>query len=143
MVAKREDDYQPGHPKRFDYDPESADAREWARINVHPRGERDFPVDHPKALDTPGNLNALVWEPGIDAINPQLETFTGRPPEMAAAAAEVTQAASAAAMESPAFTPVDAVLANAALAQKRKDLRVEVLTYEQTVEVLASLPHHA
>jgi hypothetical protein len=81
MTPVREDDFPPGHPARFDYKPESPEAQEWARLNIHPKGERDFPVDHPKAIDTPGNKNAQEWRPGVDPDRPELEPHSGRTPE--------------------------------------------------------------
>ena len=79
-----EQDFPKGHPKRFDYDPKSPEAIEWARVNIHPKGQRDFPVDHPKALDTKGNTNHLVYEAGVDPLHPELEAHTGATPEQAA-----------------------------------------------------------
>jgi hypothetical protein len=83
VIAER--DFPKGHPKAADYVPGSPDAVEWARINIHPKGERDFPVDHIKAVDTPGNTNALPIRPGLDPLHPELEEFTGATPEVAAA----------------------------------------------------------
>jgi hypothetical protein len=77
MPIPQEQDYPPGHPKRADYNPASPEAIEWARLNVHPLGERDWPVDHPKAVDTPGNLNAVVWQAGVDPFHPDREPFSG------------------------------------------------------------------
>ena len=79
-----EQDFPKGHPKRFDYDPKSPDAIEWARLHIHPKGERDFPVDHIKAVDTPGNANHLSWAPGFNPLQPELEAHTGATPEQAA-----------------------------------------------------------
>ncbi|HKC69974.1 MAG TPA: hypothetical protein VKB60_00060 [Terriglobales bacterium] len=138
MVHVNERDFPAGHPSSPDYNPQSAEAREWARLNVHPLGERDFPVDHPKAADTPGNLNRTVWRAGVDPLNPHLEEFTGRTPEQAAAVRELSVLASKAAIESPALEPVDAGVVNAALATKRKELGVDSLTEAQVREVLAS-----
>jgi hypothetical protein len=66
MAPQQERDWPVGHPKTADYDPNSPEAKEYARLNFHPLGERDWPVDHINASDTPGNQNTLVWEPGID-----------------------------------------------------------------------------
>jgi hypothetical protein len=96
-----EQDFAPGHPKRFDYDPKSPEAIEWARIHVHPKGERDFPVDHPKALDTPGNTNHLSWAPGVNPLHPELEEHTGATPEQAAGRAAYNKAIAAQAKETP------------------------------------------
>lgn len=75
---RQEQDFPPGHPARFDHNPDSPDAMEWRRQNVHLKGERDFPVDHPKAVDTEGNTNQMQWEAGVDPLNPELQAFTGR-----------------------------------------------------------------
>lgn len=83
--AITERDFPLGHPKACDYVPGSPDAIEWARKNIHPKGERDFPVDHVKAVDTPGNTNALPIRPGVDPLHPELEEFTGATPEVAKA----------------------------------------------------------
>jgi hypothetical protein len=90
--AATEEDFPKGHPARFDYDPASPEAKEWARKNIHPKGERDFPVDHPKAVDTKGNTNHVPIRPGVDPLNPTREAFTGASPEVAAAR-KVMQAA--------------------------------------------------
>lgn len=80
-----QEDFPKGHPARFDYDPHSPEAVEWKRRNIHPKGERDFPVDHPKAVDTKGNTNHLPVRAGVDPLNPHLEAFTGAQPEVAEA----------------------------------------------------------
>lgn len=84
-LTKTEEDFPKGHPARFDYDPASPEAQEWARKNVHPLGERAYPVDSVKSSDTPGNDCSLEWRPGVDPRNPHLEAFTGASPEVAAA----------------------------------------------------------
>jgi len=89
MATPEEPDFPPGHPKRFDYNPRSPEAREWARLHIHPAGERDFPVGHPKAVDTKGNTNAVPVLPGVDPAHPELEAFTGHTPEQVAAEAEL------------------------------------------------------
>jgi hypothetical protein len=139
MSPQVEYDFPPGHPARFDFDPESADAKEWARKHVSPLGERDFPVDHPKAADTPGNTNALTWEAGVDPHNPHREPHTGRTPEQAAGAAVLSAIASAAAAESPVLQPVDAAEVNAALDEKRRAVKRDLLTPEEYSEVLATI----
>lgn len=83
--AIQERDFPKGHPKACDYVPGSPEAIEWARKNIHPKGERDFPIDHIKAVDTPGNTNAIPIRAGIDPAHPELEEFTGATPEVAAA----------------------------------------------------------
>jgi hypothetical protein len=80
-VAER--DFPKGHPASADYDPKSPEAKEWARVNIHPLGERDFPVDHPKACDTPGNTNHIPVRAGVDPLHPELEEHTGATPEVA------------------------------------------------------------
>ncbi len=137
MSPQVEYDFPPGHPARFDFDPESADAKEWARKNVSALGDRDFPVDHPKAADTPGNTNALTWEAGVDPHNPHREPHTGRTPEQAAGAEVLSAIASARALESPVLQPVDAAEVNAALDEKRRAVKRDLLTPEEYSEVLA------
>src|SRR5467141_1758713 len=83
VIAERA--FPKGHPKAFDYVPNSPEAIEWARKNIHPKGERDFPVDHPKAVDTPGNTNHLPIRAGVDPLHPELEEFTGASAEVAKA----------------------------------------------------------
>jgi hypothetical protein len=89
MATPEEPDFPKGHPKRFDYDPKSPEAREWARLHIHPAGERDWPVGHPKAVDTKGNTNTVPVLPGVDPSHPELEAFTGRSPEQVAAEREL------------------------------------------------------
>ena len=83
-----ERDFPKGHPKAADYVPGSPEAVEWARKNIHPKGERDFPVDHPKAVDTSGNTNHVPIRIGVDPLHPELEEFTGASPEVAKARRE-------------------------------------------------------
>jgi hypothetical protein len=106
MPPTNETDFPPGHPARFDYDPKSPEAVEWARKNVHPLGERDFPVDHPKAGDTPGNGNSVEWRAGVDPAHPEREEFTGRSPEQAAAVKALNAELAKAAQESPVLEPM-------------------------------------
>jgi hypothetical protein len=134
-----EQDFPPGHPGRADYNPNSAEAIEWARKNVSPLGERDFPVDHPKAIDTPGNLNSLTYAPGVDPHNPHREPFTGRTPEQVAGIARLTAMASAAAKESPVVQPLDAMVVANALNAKRKAVGRDILTPEEYAGVMADL----
>lgn len=86
MVAPNERDFPPGHPKSADYDPNSPEAKEWQRMNVHPLGERDFPPGHPKAADTPGQ--SVEWKAGEDPAHPELEPFSGKVAEKAEEAKE-------------------------------------------------------
>ena len=134
-----EHDFPAGHPGRADYDPKSPEAIEWARLNVAPLGARDFPVDHPKALDTPGNLNHLVYEPGVDPLNPHREAHTGRTPEQVAGIRELSLAASKAAAESPVALPLDAAVVNEALDKKRQELKRDMLTEAEHSEVIAEI----
>lgn len=131
-----EEDFPKGHPARADFDPESAAAKEWARQNVHPIGERDFPVDHPKALDTPGNMNHLPVTAGVDPLNPHREPFTGRTPAQAAAVRKLSEAASAAAVASPVTQPIDAAVVNRLLDLKRGELQRDLLTPDEYQSVL-------
>lgn len=131
-----EQDFPAGHPGRADYDPESTEAKEWARVNVHPLGERDFPVDHPKALDTPGNLNHLPVTAGVDPLNPHREPFTGRTPAQVSAIRKLSEAASKTAVESPVVQPIDAAVVNRMLDLKRGELNRDLLTPEEYQAVL-------
>lgn len=106
MPTPQEPDFQPGHPARFDYDPKSPEAQEWARRNFFPKGERDFPPGHPKAIDTPGNTNHVRHVAGVDPSRPDHEPFTGRSPEQAAAARELYQQRAQQAVETPEARPV-------------------------------------
>lgn len=136
MARQVERDFPPGHPAAGDYDPESPEAKEWARKNVHPLGERDFPPDHPKALDTPGNLNHLPVTAGVDPLNPHREAFTGRTPAQATAVRELSAVASQAARESPVVQPIDAAVVNRLLDQRRRELNRDLLTPEEYQGVL-------
>lgn len=89
MATPEEPDFPPGHPKRFDYDPRSPEAREWARLHIHPAGERDFPVGHPKAVDSKGNTNAVPVVAGVDPLHPELEPFSGHTQEQVDAEREL------------------------------------------------------
>jgi hypothetical protein len=138
MTAQRgtEEDFPKGHPARWDFDPASPEAAEWMRKNVAPLGDRDFPVDHPKAADTPGNANYLEVRAGIDPHNPHLEAFTGRTPEQAAGVKRISALASKAAAESPVLQPVDMTVLGAMFDAKRRELHVDVLTPEQHEAVI-------
>jgi len=134
-----ERDFPVGHPSAVDTVPGSADHLAWIEQHKFLENARDFPPGHPKAVDTPGNTNHIPVRAGVDPLNTHLEEFTGRNPAKAAAVAEFAAAASAHAKESPALIPVDAAVANAALAAKRAELKVDALTAEQHTEVLAGL----
>lgn len=108
MAPRVEEDYPAGHPGRFDYNPDSPEAKEWLRRNSNPMGERDFPVDHPKAVDTPGNQNHVPNVPGVDPNNPKLEAFTGRDPDTAARMREINAERAKSAKESKLPPPVEA-----------------------------------
>jgi len=137
--TRTEEDFPPGHPGRSDFNPNSPEAIEWARKNVAAFGQRDFPVDHPKASDTPGNLNALEWHSGVDPHNPHREPHTGRTPEQAAAVAAMSAVASARAKESPVTQPLDAAEVNAALDVKRREVGRDILTADEYSEVIAAI----
>src|SRR5258708_32149602 len=122
MATHVEQDFPAGHPARHDYDPESAEAIEWARTHVAPLGERDFPVDHAKAADTPGNLNHLPVTAGVDPLNPHREPFTGRSPAQVAGIRKLSEIASQAAKESPVLQPIDAAVVNRLPDHKRTAL---------------------
>jgi len=105
---KVEDAFPPGHPARHDYKPDSPEALEWRRKNVHPLGERDFPVDHPKACDSAGSTNHLEWLPGVDPLHPELEAHTGRDAATAARMQALNAELAAQATESPIAEPREA-----------------------------------
>jgi len=132
-----EEDFPRGHPARGDYDPTAPEAIEWARRNIAPLGERDFPVDHPGAVDTAGNVNRITYQPGVDPFNPHREAHTGRTPAQVEGIRRLSETASRAAVESPVLQPVDAAAVNAALDQKRIEVRRDVLTADEYREVLA------
>lgn len=138
-VPQQEEDFPKGHPARSDYDPNSPEALEWVRHNVSPLGDRDFPVDHPKANDTPGNTNVLTWPAGVDPHNPHREPFTGRTPEQAAGVAAMSAIASAVAKESPVVKPLDAFEVATAMNARRKELGVDVLSPDEYSRVMAQL----
>ena len=106
MPTPQEPDFPPGHPARFDYDPDSPEAQEWARKHVWLPGERDWPVGHPAAVDTPGNKNAIVHQPGVDPAHPELEAFTGRTPAHVEARKRVQAELAQKQMPSPEREPV-------------------------------------
>lgn len=134
--AKADESFPKGHPGRADYDPESPEAKEWARLNVHPLGERDFPVGHPAAADTPGNLNHLTWTPGVDPINPHREAHTGRTPAQVEGLRKLSEQASRQAQDSPVTYPVDAAVLNKMLDNKRKETGRDLLTNDEYQSVV-------
>lgn len=136
---RTEEDFPQGHPARADYDPKSKEAMEWVRKNVAPLGERDFPVDHPKAADTAGNTNTLAWTAGVDPHNPHREPFTGRTPEQAAGVALMSAIASSRAKESPVVKPLDAIEVANAMNAKRKEVGRDVLTPDEYASVIAQI----
>ena len=141
MTPPIEQDFPAGHPARYDWDPESPEAKEWARQNVHLLGERDFPLDHPKAVDTPGNLNHLPATAGLDPLNPHREPFTGRSPAQVAGLRKLSKAASQAAASSPVLQPIDATVVNRMLDAKRHELGHDLLTPAEYQDVLKA--YHA
>lgn len=105
-VMPNEEDHPKGHPARHDYDPKSPEAKEWARRNIHPKGERDYPIDHVKAVDTKGNLNHVRIDAGVDINNPEREAFTGRSPEQAKAVRDMNARLAKAALDTIPPAPV-------------------------------------
>ncbi len=136
MATHVEQDFPAGHPARHDYDPESAEAIEWARTHVAPLGERDFPIDHPKAADTPGNLNHLPVTMGVDPLNPHREPHTGRTAKQVDGLRRLSETASTAAKESPVLQPIDAGIVNRMLDKKRTDLGRDLLTEAEYADTL-------
>ncbi len=134
-----EQDFPAGHPARFDFDPNSREAVEWARKNIAPLGERDFAIDHPKAADTPGNTNTLEWTAGVDPHNPHREPFTGRTATQAAGVARLSALASAAAKDSPVLQPLNAIEVANALNAKRKEVGRDLLSPDEYSEVIGAL----
>ncbi len=108
MATPQEQDFPAGHPGRSDYNPDSPEAKQWAREHYSPKGERDFPVGHPKASDTPDNDCGVSWAPGVNPKRTDLQPFTGRTLEQVAALREYEQAATAAAVETPPREPGEA-----------------------------------
>ena len=108
MATPQEPDFPPGHPKRCDYDPTSAEAKAWARQHYAPKGERDYPVGHIKAVDTPGNSNSVPVLPGIDPQHPELQAFTGRTPAQVAALDKLNLELAAEVPETPPREPIEA-----------------------------------
>jgi len=104
--VRAEEDFPKGHPARFDYDPESPAAKEWARLHVFPRGEPAYAPDHPRAGADENPGNRIEWRAGVDPENPEYEAFTGRPPDQAAAVAAHNSELAKAAKESPVLEPV-------------------------------------
>ena len=139
MAKMAEDDFEAGHPARCDYDPESPAAKEWARRHVSLKGERDFAVDHPAALDTPGNLNHIEWSAGVDPFHPEREAFTGRNPAQAAAARQAAQAAAVAAKPTPARKPLDAHQVLEAYHKRLMELGIDDPTEEQYEKILRDI----
>jgi len=138
-MAQVERDFPIGHPAAADTVIGSLEHKAWLIQHQFLENKRDFPPGHPKAVDTPGNLNHLPVRAGVDPLNTHLEQFTGRTPEKAAAVADHNAAVASGALESPVLPPVDAIVANAALEAKRKELGVDALTMDQHMEVLAAL----
>lgn len=134
-----ERDFPIGHPAAIDTIIGSPDHLAWVEQHKFEENLRDFPPGHPKAIDTPGNLNHLPAVAGVDPHNTQLEPFTGRTPQAAAAIRKWNEEEGRGAHESPVLPIVDASIAEAALAAKRAELKVDALTMEQHMEVLADL----
>jgi|SRR6267143_1070652 len=134
-----ERDHPIGHPAAADTVIGSREHKAWIEQHKWLENARDFPPGHPKAADTPGNLNHLPLVAGVDPLNPHLEAHTGQTPERAAALKEWNRQQAALAKDSAALEPVDANVANEALAAERRRLDVDALTVEQTQEVLARL----
>jgi hypothetical protein len=138
-MAQVERDFPIGHPAAADTVIGSPEHVEWMRQHQFLENKRDFPPGHIKAVDTPGNTNHLPVRAGVDPFNTHLEAFTGHTPEKAAAIAAHNKAVASGALESPVLPPVDALVANAALEAKRKELGVEALSYDEHMKVLAAL----
>ncbi|HZD31614.1 MAG TPA: hypothetical protein VE779_08125 [Candidatus Angelobacter sp.] len=107
-MTPQEQDFPPGHPARGDYNPRSPEAQEWAAAHYAPKGERDFPIGHLKAGDTPGNLNHIEHKAGVDPQHLDLEPHSGRTREQVAALADLNKLLAELASPSPVLKPVEA-----------------------------------
>jgi hypothetical protein len=139
FMSQVERDFPIGHPKAADTVIGSPEHINWLREHEFYENKRDFPPGHPKAVDTPGNINHIPWQAGVDPYNPHVEEFTGLQPAAAAAVARWNADEAAGAHESPVLEPIDANVANDALAAERKRLKVDVLTAEQHAAVIEKL----
>jgi hypothetical protein len=138
-MAQIERDFPVGHPAAVDTVIGSKDHQSWLRSQQWLENQRDFPPGHAKAADTSGNTNHVEWPAGVDPLNPHQEPFTGLMPERAAAVRDWNLKQAELAKESTALKPVDAAVAEAALAEQRARLKVDTLTAEQHAAVLALL----
>ncbi len=107
-MTPQEADFEPGHPARFDYNPASPEAKAWALKHYALKGERDYPVGHPKAVDTPGNLNTVAVRAGNDPAHPELQEFTGRTPEQVEGLRLYQELKAPTLVETPAREPIEA-----------------------------------
>ena len=105
-MTPQEPDFEPGHPARCDFDPNSEVAQEWVRKHYAPKGERDFAVGHPKAEDTPGNSNAVPVLPGVNPEHPEREAFSGRTREQVESLRELHAKLAKETPESPLRRPI-------------------------------------
>lgn len=138
-MPQAERDFPVGHPAAVDTIIGSREHNAWLEQHKWLENQRDFPPGHPKAADTPGNLNHLPVVAGVDPLNPHLEAHTGLTPERANMVRAWNLQQAAVAKESAALEPIDANVANEALAAERKRLDVDALTAEQTQAILARL----
>ena len=139
MAQQIERDFPLGHPAAVDTVIGSPEHKAWLRAHEFLENKRDFPPGHPKAADTPGNQNHVEVKAGVDPLNAHLEPFTGYTPERARAIQEHNRRMGELAKESAALPPIDAAVANAALAKERKRLKVDALTAEQHDAVMQQL----
>ena len=128
-----------GHPSAVDTVIGSTYHKAWLNEQAAKMNARDFPPGHPKAADTPGTDKQVEWRAGVDPAHPELEEFTGRTPQAAAAAANFARHGAEVAKESPVRIPVDADRVAVALTARRAELGVDVLTEAQTQEVVAAV----
>ena len=138
-MAYVERDFPLGHPAAVDTVIGSREHKAWLTAQQWLENKRDFPPGHVKAADTPGNVNHIPVVAGVDPLNPHLEPFSGLMPDRAAAVREWNQRQAELAKESAALPPIDANVANEALAARRAELKVDALTAAQTADVLARL----
>jgi hypothetical protein len=78
MSGARDEEALPkGHPGRFDYDPQSEDAKAWHATQRAKEHNLGTPPGY--TFDPERPHGGLHWELGVDPFHPEHEPFTGRP----------------------------------------------------------------
>jgi hypothetical protein len=68
MPTPQEPDFPPGHPARFDYDPDSPEAQEWARKHVwRPARHAGTRPERDGQAQGTGALGPQQWDVDFDA----------------------------------------------------------------------------